>query len=108
MYNVASAYQEIDDVPDYHKFSHGESFLEAVRGHFRGPRLYLMDEPESALSVMGQLQLLAHMNKVVGQGAQFVISSHSPILTAFPDALIYRLGQEAFQRSATPRPICTS
>jgi predicted ATPase len=93
-YNVASAYQKIEGGPDYHKFSHGESFLAVAGGRFRGPGLYLMDEPESALSVMGQLQLLVHMERAVAQGGQFVIASHSPILTAFPESLIYRLDED--------------
>lgn len=97
-YNVASAYDALREevqleVPDYHLFSHGESFLEIIGSRFRGPGLYLMDEPESALSVMAQLQLLSYMNRVVGEGGQLVISSHSPILTAFPGAVIYRLNQ---------------
>jgi len=91
--NVASAYQEIEGGPDYHKSCHGESFLDVVGGRFRGPGLYLMDEPESALSVMGQLQLLVHMEQAVAQGGPFVIVSHSPILTAFPEAVIYRLNE---------------
>lgn len=95
-YNVASAYDELRlatglPVPDYHSISHGESFLEVFRGHFRGRGLYQMDEPESALSVLGQLQLMLHIHAAVADGAQFVISSHSPILTAFPGAQIYRL-----------------
>ena len=53
-----------------------------------------MDEPESALSVRGQLQPLAQMNRVVAEGGQFVISAHASILTAFPETGIFRLGEE--------------
>ncbi|HVB53267.1 MAG TPA: AAA family ATPase [Candidatus Acidoferrales bacterium] len=101
-YNVASAYDKLREethlqIPDYHLFSHGESFLEVVQGHFRGPGLYLMDEPESALSVLGQLQLLIHTHQSVARGGQFVIASHSPILTAFPEAVIYRLNEKGIK-----------
>lgn len=53
-----------------------------------------MDEPESALSVRGQLQPLAHMTRLVAERGQFVISAHAAILTAFPETGIFRLGEE--------------
>ncbi|MGH7692218.1 MAG: AAA family ATPase [Candidatus Dormibacteria bacterium] len=92
-YGVASEYERLpgSPLPSYHAISHGEAFLKVVEGHFLGRGLYLMDEPESALSVLGQLQLLLHMDRITAAGGQFVIASHSPILTAFPGATVYQL-----------------
>jgi len=65
-----------------------------VAGLFlRGPRLYLADEPESGLSVPGQLQLLLRVMEAAAQRGQFIVSTHSPILSAVPEAQILRLGQ---------------
>ena len=97
-YNLASTYQEVfDDVPDMatlHDRSHGESFLYAVQKH-SGPRgLYLLDEPESALSVRGQLALLRHIHDGVAEASQFIIPTHSPILLAYPEAGILQMTNE--------------
>jgi predicted ATPase len=90
-YNVASSYEEVLDLPSLHDRSHGESFLEAIERHF-GPRgLYLLDEPESALSIRGQLALLRHLHDRLTTASQFIISTHSPILLAFPEAKILRM-----------------
>ena len=77
--------------PDLHNRSHGESFLELAIARFAGPGFYLLDEPEAALSVTGQLALLAIMHRACSRGAQFVMSTHSPLLMAYPDAAIYEL-----------------
>jgi predicted ATPase len=69
--------------------SHGESFLRLFQSRFVPGGLYLMDEPEAALSPQSQLGLLAILMDMVERDAQFVIATHSPILLAFPDALIY-------------------
>jgi predicted ATPase len=89
-YNVASKYEELE-LPGLHGRSHGESFLEAVQRHFGPAGLYLLDEPESALSMRGQLALLRTMHERLEQSCQFVISTHSPILLAFPDAKILQM-----------------
>lgn len=68
--------------------SHGESFLELFRSRFVPDGLYLMDEPEAALSPQSQLGLLAMMGDMLEQNAQFIIATHSPILLAFPGARI--------------------
>jgi predicted ATPase len=59
----------------------------------RGDGLYLMDEPEAALSPSRQMSLLALVHRFVGQGAQLIIATHSPILMAYPDARILELGE---------------
>jgi predicted ATPase len=75
-----------------HEQSHGESFLALVNHRFSGDGLYILDEPEAALSPQRQLSLLAIMHQLVEQErSQLVIATHSPILMAYPGALIYRL-----------------
>jgi predicted ATPase len=75
-----------------HEQSHGESFLALVMNRFRGNGVYILDEPEAALSPQRQLTLLARMHDLVEHhAAQFVIATHSPILMAYPGALIYAL-----------------
>lgn len=76
-----------------HERSHGESFLALVQNRFR-EGLYLLDEPEAALSPMRQMTLLAEMHRLVGQGAQFIMATHSPILMAYPGAVVYELSQD--------------
>jgi len=78
------------DVP-LHRQSHGESFLALAANRFAGEGLYVLDEPEAALSATGALALLSIVLRAARAGAQFVIATHSPILLAFPDARIYEL-----------------
>ena len=95
-YNVASEIERLDLQADYggvspHERSHGESFLDVALHRF-GPRgLYLLDEPEAALSVRGTMALLARMHDLTGQGCQFVVATHSPVLLALPGAGILQL-----------------
>ena len=69
--------------------SHGEAFLNFFQQRLVPKGLYLMDEPEAALSPQRQLTLLAMMFDLVAEGAQFIIATHSPMLLAFPGARIY-------------------
>ena len=75
-----------------HEQSHGESFLAIVVHRFGPDGLYLLDEPESALSTRNCLTLLRRVHELVAEGSQFVIATHSPIVLAYPDALIYECG----------------
>lgn len=83
-----------------HRQSHGESFLNLVMHRFRGEGLYLLDEPEAALSPSRQLSLLARMHDLVRMNSQFLIATHSPILMAYPGAEILLL-----DGSGAPRPV---
>ena len=78
------------DVP-LHRQSHGESFLALAANRFGGDGVYLLDEPEAALSVTGSLAVLAVIVRAARAGAQFVVATHSPILLACPDARIVEL-----------------
>jgi predicted ATPase len=81
-----------------HAQSHGESFLSLVQNRFRGHGLYILDEPESALSPVRQLTLLTEMNQLVRADSQFIIATHSPILLAFPQAAIYQITEKGMER----------
>ncbi len=69
--------------------SHGESFLKLFRERFVPGGLYLLDEPEAALSPQSQLGFMTMMRDMVDQDSQFLIATHSPILMAIPGARIY-------------------
>jgi predicted ATPase len=68
--------------------SHGESFIHLFQERFVPGGLYLLDEPDTALSPQRQLALLAMLKAMVADNAQFIIATHSSILLAFPDASI--------------------
>lgn len=97
-YNVASKAEDYRDGinPEYyyrnyggrslHEQSHGESFLSLIQGYFDGNGLYILDEPESALSPQRQLTLIIEIDRLSKLGAQFIIASHSPLLLGIPGA----------------------
>jgi predicted ATPase len=89
-YNTATAYERVG-IGGYHERSHGESFIDAVQGQVHAGSFVVMDEPESALSLNGQLKLMRLIHDLVSDGCQFVVATHSPILLAFPGAVIYEL-----------------
>jgi predicted ATPase len=78
---------------DLREVSHGEGFLQVVDGRFNQPGLYLMDEPESALSFTSCLRLLATMDALTEIGGQIICATHSPLLAALPGATIWELGE---------------
>ena len=69
--------------------SHGEAFLKLFQSRLVPDGLYLLDEPEAALSPQSQLGLIALMADTVAQGCQYIMATHSPILLAYPDATIF-------------------
>lgn len=98
-YNLASEIDRLNDIlplldsyggRSLHDQSHGESFLSLVINRFGTGGLYLLDEPEAALSPQSQLALLAHIYNL-SKTSQLIIATHSPILLACPDAAIYEL-----------------
>ena len=76
------------DVP-LHAQSHGESFLALAANRFGADGLYLLDEPEAALSTQNCLTLLRRVHELVNQDSQFIIATHSPLVLAYPQATIY-------------------
>lgn len=97
-YNVATKEMEYADLEhpslQLHKRSHGESFLTIVQNNISSRGLYLLDEPEAALSPQRQLTLLIELNRLAKTGAQFIIVTHSPILLGIPSAEIFSFDNE--------------
>ena len=97
-YNVAT---EIDNVFATHNYggkslhhqSHGESFFSLMTHRFGKNGLYILDEPEAALSPNRQIAMLVIMKKLIKENCQFIITTHSPILLSYPNALIYEIDE---------------
>jgi len=108
-FNVATEIERLDAEPggprvidsyggrSLHEQSHGESFLALVSNRFRGEGLYILDEPEAALSPQRQLAVLSRIYDLVADGSQFIMATHSPILMAYPDAQIYQLSADGIE-----------
>jgi predicted ATPase len=101
-YNLATNIDEIGAIKSYgdvslHEQSHGESFFAVIMHRFKGNGLYILDEPEAALSPSTQLALLVRMGELIKKNAQFIIATHSPILMAYPDALLYEINNGVFE-----------
>jgi predicted ATPase len=112
-FNVATQIETLDSAPSsappliasyggrsLHEQSHGESFLALMMHRFGGRGLYILDEPEAALSPQRQLAVLSRIHDLTGDASQFVIATHSPILLAYPDSWIYECGPEGIGRVA--------
>ena len=110
-YNVASNIDQMDREPSFggrvvdsyggvslHHRSHGESFLALVQNRFGGHGVYLLDEPEAALSPTRQLTLLGQIDELVKQDSQFIIATHAPILMAYPGAQIFQFSEEGIRQ----------
>lgn len=105
MYNVATQIDRIGDGIEHsyggkslHAQSHGESFLAVVENRFGGNGLYLLDEPEAALSPRSILRLMCTIDQLARTKSQFVISTHSPILMALPGATVLQLTARGVER----------
>lgn len=109
-YNVASEVDRLEEIAgpsllnsyggrSLHEQSHGESFFALVTNRLGGNGLYLFDEPEAALSAVRQLALLSAIHELVKKGSQLLIATHSPILTAYPNAEIYALSEHGVQKT---------
>ncbi len=112
-YNVATNIEEMDREPggggriinafggvSLHEQSHGESFWATFMHRFRGNGIYLLDEPEAALSPLRQLSMLAHIHELVQRSSQFIIATHSPIIMAYPHAQIIELTADGAKESS--------
>ena len=105
-YNVAT---ELDTNPyaeklhrygmkSLHEQSHGESFIALMENRFTGEGLYILDEPEAALSPMRLMRMMYIMHELIEKESQFIISTHSPLLMMFPGADIYQFTQDGMER----------
>lgn len=106
-FNVATDIERMDAEPasgarvidsyggrSLHEQSHGESFMALMIHRFRGRGLYILDEPEAALSPTRQMAALRRIHELVEEGSQFLIATHSPILMAYPYAQIMLIDDE--------------
>lgn len=105
LFNVATQIDELGYLGSYgdkslHEQSHGEAFMALLDHKFRGNGLYILDEPEAALSPSRQLSMLVRMHDLIAEKSQFIIATHSPILMAYPDAWIYQIGPKGLDRVA--------
>lgn len=109
-YNVATHIEQLDNEFSFgppiktsyggkslHEQSHGESFFAAFVHRFGGQGLYILDEPEAALSPLRQMAMLARIHELVRKNSQFIISTHSPIVMAYPDSVIYNLTPDGIE-----------
>jgi predicted ATPase len=112
-FNVATEIENLDAEPSLgppvigsyggrslHEQSHGESFLALMTERFGGQGLYILDEPEAALSPQRQLAVLSRLHDLVLDNSQFIIATHSPILMAYPEACIYQCGADGITQVA--------
>ena len=96
-YNVATEMERLGlrcGGASLHQQSHGEKFLSLIIHRFFGNGLYLLDEPEAALSPLRQMSFLAAVHDLTQAGSQFIIATHSPIIMAYPLATIYWFSEQ--------------
>lgn len=109
-FNVASEIQRLDESGSFgppiidsyggrslHEQSHGESFMALLVNRFGGNGLYILDEPEAALSPTRQMAMISRMHDLVKSNSQFIIATHSPIILSYPNAKIYQLEESGLQ-----------
>jgi predicted ATPase len=109
-FNLATEIERLDGEPAFappvidsyggkslHEQSHGESFMALMMNRFGGQGLYILDEPEAALSPQRQLSALARIHQLVHENSQFIIATHSPILMAYPEAHIYACSSDGIK-----------
>jgi predicted ATPase len=77
--------------------SHGEAYLDFFASRLKSKQIYLLDEPETPLSMQNQLTLMAMIKNAMLQDCQFIIATHSPIIMAFPQAQIYEINELGIQ-----------
>jgi len=109
-FNVGTEIEKLDEEPfggppiidsyggkSLHEQSHGESFFSLMTHRFGGKGLYILDEPEAALSPTRQMAMLTRMHQLVNQESQFIIATHSPIILAYPNANIFHIGERGLE-----------
>ena len=112
-YNTISYMDTVNDtgrnIYDYyggkrlHEVSHGEGFMNMLNNRCRGNSFFIFDEPEAALSPFSQIKMLVRMHQLVTEDSQFIVSTHSPILMAYPGATIYQLTESGIHKTDMTR-----
>ena len=103
LYNAATYIDEVKATHNYgdvslHNQSHGERFLSIVQNRFSGQGLYLLDDPEAALSPMRLMTLIVEIDNLLKNNSQFIIATHSPIIMAFPNAEILQFSESGIEK----------
>lgn len=108
-YNMASNIEELDQGgggpkiinsfggQSLHEQSHGEAFFSTFIHRFGGNGIYILDEPEAALSPLRQMSMVTRIHDLVNQHSQLIIATHSPIIMSYPNSLIYELSENGIQ-----------
>jgi len=112
-FNVATEIEEMDKIPSaaplvinsyggkpLHEQSHGEAFFSLMMNRFGGNGVYILDEPEAALSPIRQIDMLNRINQLVNKNSQFIITTHSPIILSYPNSTIYELTSQGIFQTA--------
>jgi predicted ATPase len=104
-FNVATELENVGVVHSYggrplHEQSHGEAFLSLLEHRFNGGGVFILDEPEAALSPSRQLTVLRMFHDLLKEASQFIVATHSPILLSYPGALIYLISPDGIERVA--------
>lgn len=107
-YNVATEIENLSDGDDsffyeyggksMHSLSHGEGFKNLMMNRFRGNGIYLLDEPEAALSIQSQMSMLCILRELERKNSQFIIVTHSPVLIAYPNSTIYEFTNTGIEK----------
>ena len=99
MHGLFTYLESIGDASTFHQRSHGESFLDLVSARSQIHGLWILDEPESALSLPGCLALIGLLRDLMDGGSQVLLSTHSPVLAAYPNADVYEIGEWGIRTS---------
>ncbi len=112
-YNLATNIEELDSEPlpgariidsfggvSLHEQSHGESFWATFMNRFFGNGIYLLDEPEAALSPLRQLSMLTRIHDLIEENSQFIIATHSPIILSYPNAKIIEFTEDGARETS--------
>jgi len=83
-----------------HELSHGQSFLALMQNRLSGDGLYIMDEPEAALSPNRQMSFLSRIHELARERSQMIIATHSPIILAYPNATIYEVSERGVSEAS--------
>jgi predicted ATPase len=93
---------DADPEPDFHRLSHGESFIGMLRTRrFAGDGFFVMDEPEAGLSFSAQLALVGALGEAISEpGRQVLVATHSPVVASLPGATILQLDETGLHETA--------
>lgn len=98
MHGYYSFQRGLEGGHDFHRMSHGESFLAVAETYLAMPGFYCLDEPEAALSFSSTLAMIGVLSDLAANGSQVLCATHSPVLASLPGATIYETGEHGIGR----------